>query len=506
MKNYIQYTKALVLFFLFALVSCDLDTSPTDAVEENEVFKTVSGSEKVLNGSWGQLMETYYTYANPGFGSFLRTSDAMGNDVVLQTNKYGFGNHYQFSALYGKGGTNTHSWNLSYKTINNMNNILAYIDSSKGDAGEKRRIKGQAYALRGFMYLHLASSYAFAIDKDPNALAVPIYLTPTTVSTQPAKRSTVREVYEQALADLEEALVLIPEGYVREQKFQIDHTVVLGLLARGNLYARNWEKARVYSDRLLLKNDYLMNETEYKSGFNDVSNREWIWGHPQTPDQSNASYQFHYLDVTSKDSYYYSFNADPYFKELFDDSDYRKSMINWAPDPGADIEKTGVVWMRYGKFKFKAGQLADMVLMRTSEIYLINAEAKAQLNDGDAINKLNELKRARHAALVSDLSGKDLVEAIWIERRKELFGEGFALVDIVRNQKSVVRKKYEHNKVEYSYVVRDDKGNEETKTKTMTANGHYALNFPDQSPFVANSPYYLYQIPNVEERENPNLY
>lgn len=505
MKNYIQYTKALALLFFFAFVSCDQDTSPTDAVEEKEVFKTVEGSEKVLNGSWGQLMETYYTYANPGFGSFLRTSDAMGNDAVLQTNKYGFGNHYQFSALYGKGGTNTHSWNLSYKTINNMNNILAYIDNSKGDAGEKRRIKGQAYALRGFMYLHLASSYAFAIDKDPNALAVPIYLKPTTVDTQPAKKSTVREVYNQALADLEEALVLIPEGYVRKQKFQIDHSVVLGLLSRANLYARNWEKARDYSDRLLAKNDYLMTETEYKSGFNDVANREWIWGHPQTPDQSNASYQFHYLDVTSKDSYYYSFNADPYFKDLFEDGDYRKSMINWAPDPSADIEKASVVWMRYGKFKFKAGQLADMVLMRTSEIYLINAEAKAQLNDGDAINKLNEVKRARHAALVSNLAGKDLLEAIWLERRKELFGEGFALVDIVRNQKAVVRKKYENNKVEYAYVVRDANGNEETKTKIMTANGHYALNFPDQSPFVANSPYYLYQIPNVEERENPNL-
>ncbi|MBB1150562.1 MULTISPECIES: RagB/SusD family nutrient uptake outer membrane protein [unclassified Myroides] len=505
MKNYSLYTKTLFLLFSFVLISCDLDTSPTDAVEEKEVFKTVSGSEKVLNGSWGQLMETFSTYANPGFGSFLRTSDAMGNDVVLQTNKYGFGNHYQFSALYGKGGTNSHSWNLSYKTINNMNNILAYIDDSKGDAGEKRRIKGQAYALRGFMYLHLASSYAFAIDKDPNALAVPIYLKPTTANTQPGKRATVTEVYNQALADLEEALVLIPEGYVRKQKFQIDHTVVLGLLSRANLYARNWQKAKDYSDRLLVKNDYLMTENEYKTGFNDVNNREWIWGHPQTPDQSGASYQFHYLDVTSTDSFYYSFNADPHFKDLFDDGDYRKSMINWAPDPGAKIENASVVWMRYAKFKFKAGQLADIVLMRTSEIYLINAEAKARLNDGDAINKLNEVKRARHAALASNLSGNDLVEAILLERRKELFGEGFSLVDIVRNQKSVVRKKYELDKVDYTYVVKDEQGKEEVKTKVMTANGHYALNLPDQSPFVANSPYYLYQIPAVEERENPNL-
>ncbi|MBB1138737.1 RagB/SusD family nutrient uptake outer membrane protein [Myroides sp. WP-1] len=505
MKNYIKYTKVLFLLFALGLASCELETSPTDAIEKKEVFKTVAGNAKVLNGSWGQLMETFNTFANPGFGAILRANDAMGNDVVLQTNKYGFGTHYQFSALYGKGGTNSQSWNLAYKTINNMNNILFNVDDAQGDAGERRIVKGQAYALRGYMYLHLASSYTFAIDNNPDAPSVPIYLEPTTAKSQPGKRATVTEVYNQAIKDLEEALALIPEGYARSQKFQIDQNVVLGLLSRANLYARNWEKAKEYSDRLLLKANYLMNESEYKAGFNDVNNREWIWGHPQTPDQSNASYQFHFLDVTSKDSYYYSFNADPYFKELFDEGDYRKSMINWAPDPSADIEKTSVVWMRYGKFKFKAGQIADIVLMRTAEIYLINAEAKARLNNGDAINKLNDVKRARNAALADNVTGNDLLEAIWLERRKELFGEGFALVDIVRNQKTVVRKKYEHEKIEYSYVVKDEEGNEVTKTKTMTANGHYVLNFPDKSPFVANSPYYLYQIPNVEERENPNL-
>ena len=31
--------------------------------------------------------------------------------------------------------------------------------------------------------------------------------------------------------------------------------------------------------------------------------------------------------------------------------------------------------------------------MRVAEIYLINAEAKAHLNDPDAINKLNDLKQ-----------------------------------------------------------------------------------------------------------------
>lgn len=33
-------------------------------------------------------METFNSYANPGYGAMLRANDAMGSDVVLNT-KYG---------------------------------------------------------------------------------------------------------------------------------------------------------------------------------------------------------------------------------------------------------------------------------------------------------------------------------------------------------------------------------------------------------------------------------
>lgn len=491
----------LSILAVSVLTSCELETNPTDAVEESRVFETVAGNDKVINGTWGSLMETFNTYANPGFGSVLRASDAMGSDVVLNA-KYGFRDHYAFNALYGRGGTNTLSWNLSYKTINNMNNVLVHIDQAQGSDIEKARVKGQAFALRGYMYLHLASTYAFAIDKDPNALAVPIYVKPTTSSSEPNALSTVAQVYAQAISDFKEALDLIPADYSRAQKFQIDRSVVLGLLSRASLYSRNWEDAKKYSDDLLASNNYLMNEVEYKSGFNDVANGEWIWGHAQTGDQQNASYQFHYLDVTTPGTYYFSFNADPYFKDLFDDSDYRKSMIYWAQDPGLDPAKADAVWMRYAKFKFKADFTGDIVLMRTSEIYLINAEAKAHLGDvGGALLSLNALKQARGAETTQGLNASDLLDEIAIERRKELFGEGFSLVDIIRTQKSVVRNQYHLNTVPFTFT----NASGETQTREVLANGHHVLVFPDKTPFEPNSKYYLFRIPTVEERENPNL-
>lgn len=489
-----------------SLTSCDLDTIPTTYIDSDSVFGKTADTEKVLNGGWNYLMETFNSYANPGYGAMLRASDAMGSDVVLNT-KYGFRAHNEFTAIYGKGGTNTLSWLLCYRVINDCNNVLANIDNAEGTQTDRDRIKGQALALRGFLYLHLAQAYSFAIDKDPNAVCAPIYTEATTedIAKEGKAASSVSEVYDRAIKDVEDALALIPTNYVRDSKHKIDRQVALGILSRACLYARQWDKAEEYSSQLLKENSYLMSEAEFNDGFNSVDNKEWIWGHPQTNDQSNASYQFHYLDTTTKGSYYYSFNVDPYFKDLYDDGDYRKELIYWATDPGANVENAAYVWMRNAKFRFRdiENQVGDIVLMRVAEIYLINAEAKAQLNDPDAVSVLNQLKQARGAKLAeTTLSKEDLLEAIYLERRKELWGEGFSLFDIIRLQKSVVRKAYPEGPIDYTYT--NEKG--ETKTLKKKTQGHRFFNFPDKTPFCANSKYYLFRITDTEELANKHLY
>jgi hypothetical protein len=498
-----------VALIAIALTSCDLDTQPTTSLDAGSVFNKTEDAEKIITGTWSYLLETFNSYRCPGYASFLLAGDAMGSDVGGYNSKYGpVRDNYDFGAagVYGKGYYNAFSWTLSYYTINNANAIIANIDNATGSEADRNRIKGQALALRGFIYLHLASYYSFAIDKDPNAVSVPIYTEPSDAATEGQPAASVSEVYAQAISDLEEALALIPENYVRTAKWKIDTQVVLGLLSRATLYAREWQKAKQYSDLLIARNDYLMGEAEYKSGFNSVDNKEWIWGHPQTPDQSNASYTFYFWDTTTNGSYYYSYNLDPHFLVNFDDGDYRKSLIFWDVDPGTDrAAVNGNIWLRYAKFKFREDFTGDIVLLRTSEIYLINAEAKARLNDSGAVTALNELKAARGATTVStSLTGQPLLDAIWLERRKELFGEGFALADIIRNQQAVVRKAWPNESTLVDFTYTDADGNEQTVKKYQK--GHNSLKFPDGTDFVPNSKYYLYRITDAEETENPNLY
>jgi len=237
---------------------------------------------------------------------------------------------------------------------------------------------------------------------------------------------------------------------------------------------------------------------KYKDGFNDINNAEWIWGHAQTQEQSDESYAFHYLDVSSSGSYYYSFMADPYFKDLFDTNDIRSQLFSWDGQKGRE----GL--LRYAKFKFKPTLIADIVYMRAAEMYLIEAEAEARNgNVSQAVTVLNQLKTARNANIYNgSLSQNDAVAAVLIERRKELFGEGFSLSDIIRTQGTVVRK---------PFVDADGKPikvqitTPEGTVKTVDGKGHSVLDFPDKSAFTPNSNYYLFSIPQREAENNPNL-
>ncbi len=190
--------------------------------------------------------------------------------------------------------------------------------------------------------------------------------------------------------------------------------------------------------------------------------------------------------------------ADPYFKKLFDSNDIRSQLFSWDGLPGRE----GL--LRYAKFKFKSTLIADIVYMRAAEMYLIEAESEARNgNVTQAVTVLNQLKAARNAdAYTGSLAQNDVVKEILIERRKELFGEGFSLSDIIRTQGTVERKPFTDAEGKPIKVqVTTPNG----AVKTVDGKGHTVFDLPNKTPFVPNSPYYLFSIPLKEIENNPNL-
>lgn len=498
--------KKLLYIFLsislsLSIYSCDLDTMPTDAVDTNLAFTSADNADKVLNGTWRYMMDTYFTYANPGWCSIFRNSDAMGNDVAVQPGKYGYLSAYNFNSMNQITATAVRApWQIGYKVIDNCNHIINKIDGTPGGDDLKKRIKAQALALRGYVYLNLATFYQFTYRKDPSALCVPIYTEYTTETSKPKGKSTVQEVYSRATSDLTDAYKLL-EGlpkYTRDEKYQINKSVIAGILARAYLQMGLWDDAEGYADEAQASAAW-MSQDSYLEGFNDLGNVEWIWGHGQQPDQSDASYHFNFIDVSSSASYYYSFMADPYFKDFFDTNDVRSQLFQW------DTTRY-IGGLMYKKFRFRSNLTGDLVLMRKAEMVLIQAECLAEQDDlPGAIGKLNSLRIARGADTpnLSSLSKEDLIEEILIERRKELFGEGFSLSDILRRQKAVERK----GVASKTPVIIDGKvvvlGKE--KKDTAFVKGHTTLRFPNKTNFIPNSDYYLFVVPSNESTNNPNI-
>ncbi|MNV47721.1 SusD family protein [compost metagenome] len=331
------------------------------------------------------------------------------------------------------------------------------------------------------------------------AKAVPVYTEPTTPTTVAKPRSTVEDIYKLIVSDLNQASQLLP-AYNRPNttKYKINIDVVHGLLARTYLNMGKWDLAT--EEALAAKKNYsYMPVAEYANGFNDLKNSEWIWGHGQQADQSTASYTFHFLDVSSVSSYYYSFMADPNFKNLFDATDIRAKLFLWDGLPGREG------YLRYQKFKFRPDVTADIVMMRSAEMTLIAAEGYARKGDlTNAALRLNELLSARQASPfdLGSKSKEEVIAAILIERRKELWGEGFSLSDILRTQSAVVRLPAlgtDGGPLKVTVTTPDG------KTKEVLAKQHTALRFPDKSVFTPNSSYYLIPLPLTELNNNPNI-
>lgn len=484
--------KTFLLAAVLLLSACKdnfFETSPSGDLTGKEAYSSTKNIDALFNGTLRYLMESSTSQDNPGLSAITLTQEVMGEDAIARDGVYGFRDSYPYRDPFDN--TTRRAlffWSFQYKVIDNCNNILANVDAASGTDAERRYLKGQALALRSFVYLNLVRQYQFTYAKDKNAKAVPIYTQPTNPSTTPQPRATVEQVYNQVIGDLTQAEQLLT-GFVRKVKNRPDVNVVKGLLARAYLTQENWALAATKAKEARAGYN-IMEASQYTQGFNDVSNVEWIWGHPQQADQNlgGASY-FAYIDVTPAAGYR-SIMPDPYFKQLFADGDVRKTLFETVTVASDPMYR----WIKYKKFVDKPDRSGHIVLMRSSEMVLIEAESKARLNDlPGAATALNELRVKRNLPGIdpANYTQPQLIEEILTERRRELWGEGFRLYDLLRLQRAPQRK-------ESTETVR-------IGTADVLIKGHYVLKFPNGSALVPNSPYYLFSIPINEINTNPNL-
>lgn len=447
------YTLSAAAVLAFTACKKDyLDTMPTDAYPAEDVFASVSNAWNAINGIHRSLYIQYDNQDQGGQGSMNIINDMLGDDLVMTATGTGWYNTtYQWRMHRNASATLlNYSYFFYYKIISNANMILSHIDAAPGNDADRKNIKGQAFAYRAWAHFNLVQYFAIRYDatKKPNTQAgIPLMTEVTTVG-QP--RATVEEVYTQINADVDSAIVNLGAGSASPNKSHIDVNVAKGIKARVALTQQDWATAAKYAAEA--KAGYtLMSNAAYVAGFNDYSNVEWMWGSHQISEQTTYFYSFFAFMSANFNSSAIRTNPKAINSLLYNqisDTDVRKKV--WSPT-GTDVPvPAGGLVRPYINKKFLAvsssSSVGDVVNMRAAEMYLIEAEADARQGlDAAAADVLYTLAVNRDPSYVrSTNTGDALLQEILVQRRAELWGEGFRFFDLKRMNQSLDRNGSNH--------------------------------------------------------------
>ena len=530
-----RYFVALLGSAMLLTTSCsDLDTNPSGSTmsdgQLNEVLaQDPSKLKSEVSGMYANMIEygaitQWYGTGQPrhydfGYASTMMMMDASGQDEPSQVSSYNWYNKpLRFVDRTANSETTYFIWNQCYKNIKVANDVLKSVDLENLSDVAKSYV-GQAYAMRAFEYFTLIQIYQFSYKGHEDAAGVPIVTEKTAeAEANNNPRAAVKDVYKQIMDDLNTAIDYLTDS--RSAKSEINRQVAYGLRARVNLVMQNWSDAAADAKKAAEGYTPLSKDAAAAPGFNDVSASNCIWGN--IVDESNDIVQSGILNFPSMMC---SFTGNGYsptyacrminsklWKEI-PSTDVRKgwwidenlnspiinpkyvvhqedededgnvvkylAVYNQTGDEVADITEP-YTNVKFGAYKNQYGNelnACDIPLMRVEEMILIQAEATAMggnVEEGKRILE-NFVRTYRDPSYTCNATTAEGVQdAVWFQRRVELWGEGFSFTDLLRLKKPLDR---------------------------TGANYEVSVRFK----LPAESPIFLYLIPEDEENHNEAL-
>lgn len=445
----------MILSTIILLTGCKKDylerSSKTNA-SDVVVYKTLEGLQSIMHGVYRKLYSIDTRKVGfEGLHGKLFMYDSRTADVVFADPGRITMDQYLWYAGK-KWATAAENWNFYYNIILNCNHVLDNI--SKFPKSESRsKVEGQALGMRAMGYFYLVRLYQHSyahLNYAPKGQNTPEtalgVILRTKVSSGDAKRSSVKECYDLIISDLDKAKLQL-KGITMEHKSMMSYNVVCGFLSRVYLEMTTDKTKAITLPKVIdnaneaIKGHSLMTLKAYREGFNNLDNSEWIWGVNVQKDQCNAFFTLYDLITDNIPSISYSsqnkwFTIDNRVYDEIPLNDVRREM--WVDDAKVYRMKNKQV-----KFKQKPDHESAHPFMRVSEMVLIKAEAQYKLgNEVGAKALLKSLRDSRNltgsaAAITS--TGDDLLKDILMERRYELWGEGFRFFDMKRNDEAMDR-------------------------------------------------------------------
>ena len=464
-----KFTKyiAASMIALAGFTSCSesfLDTDYTQYLDQEAAGEAAGKNPDVfLNGMWSWMVTFNQTnnsaHDDFGYMGSLHATDMMAEDVVMASSHW-FNYDHQLDNHQEPYRRTLCHW-LNYYTMIAKSNEIISLYPNGGETVDQKGLIGQAQAIRGLAYLHLIQLYQFASNADgsvnASAPGVPLVLTTADGKTEEELatllgRNTVGEVMAQIELDLTNAVTNLEAGYERPSKNYVDASVANGILARYYLLANKWQDAANAANKA--RQGYPIMKADANGlydGFVTTGNSEWMWGFAHTTETQTTYASFFSMISNIAPGYagigYAPRLIDARLYSQIPDTDARKA---WFNGPEGAKQATAAASLPYANVKFgvpnddMVNQVADgdWTLMRYEEMILVQAEGLARSNQEAAAKALLEgwvkaNRDANYTCRASDEAG--LVDEIWMQRRIELWGEGFAWFDLNRLEKPIIR-------------------------------------------------------------------
>jgi starch-binding outer membrane protein, SusD/RagB family len=413
-----------------------LNLPPELSLPEENSYDTKSRIEAQVRGLYGSIKDGSF-YA----GRYQIYNDIRGEDFINRNGNTVTGySTYQFTNDASDNYI-TNFWNQGYLTINRINKFILDFDNAPSGAvtdAEKSAFIGEAKFIRGLTYYALVQLFAkpYALNSG-QSVGIPLRLNAeTSTANSDLAPSPVKDIYSQILKDLNEAESALPATYSSAdvRTTRAHKNTVIALKTRVYLAMRNYQQVIVEGNKIVSATAPFKSTTgvahELQSSIANVfttfntteSILSWPYASTNAPGTQN---QLGYYYNVGNIEYYLNPNGI-FGNAAWPSSDQRKSALTRLY-PGS----TWNMLTKWGGTPY----LDWVPVIRYAEVLLNLAEAEAEA--GSETRSLALLgavrKRSDNTYTFPAFANKQaLIDAILLERRIELLGEGFRAADAQR--------------------------------------------------------------------------
>jgi hypothetical protein len=408
----------IVLILLLGMLGCEdfVEVEVPDSQLSGElVFEDVRTAEAVLVSVYTRMHNNTLVTGDVGGISVLLGNYTDELDCFAATSQELLFNQ---NDLIAANPTIQSLWRNTYNLIYTVNTVIEGVENATTLAqADRNRLKGEALFIRAYLHFYLNQLFG-----EIPYVTTTDYRVNTTIGKQ-----TNNAVFFLLEADLQNAENLLTDSYIGQHRVRPNKNAVLALQARLYLYNQKWELAKQ-------KASSVINNSALYALVPDVNNvflrnsTSTIWQLMAAPEGKNT------LDAKS-----FIFTAVPppsralkqELVDSFEPNDLRRN--NWVKS----VTNGSATF--YHAFKYKRNNdtstsMEYSIQLRLEEMYLIRAEANAELNLLDlSVTDLNIIRNRAGLANTTAQSKEDLLTSIVKERQIEFFTElGHRFFDLKR--------------------------------------------------------------------------